>query len=264
MSKHDEFKALVNTLKAASPTITAEQRIGLLRQAVQQYALSVDEASKILDASGLIVGETVNYFEILELSSIEELQNRDEADITTQIDDAYSQRYNASLRAGGRVRTDGRTEEQWRVLLNQARDTLKDPERRSEHLANLQRDKDNADLGGDAPPIFKFPNGDEATRIPQLADLMAKNSEDATDALYRGYLEQSLGRAGEMHFASAARATAKEFPNDRELGCKAMVQILRGKWNFRKGLKASPRNDSVKRWGLRNRLKPEPRNNSHF
>ena len=237
MSKHDEFVTVVNTLKAASPTITTEQRLGLLRQAVQQYALSVDEASKILDASGLIVGEKASYFEILGVS-IEELQSQSEADIITHIDEAHHQRYEASLRAGARIRSDGRSEEQWRVILNQARDTLKDPEKRREHIVSLQRDKDNAALGGDAHPIFKFPNGDEATSIPQLAALMAKHSTEATDALYRGYLEQSLGRAGEMHFASAARATAREFPNDRELGCKAMVQILRGKMEFEKGIES--------------------------
>ena len=234
MSKRDEFVTVVNTLKAASPTITAQQRIGLLQQAVHQYGLPIDEASKILDASGLIVGETKNYFEILRLS--EELQDKSEADIATHVDAAYTQYYNASLRAGGRVRPDGLTEEQWRVLLNEARDTLKDPERRREHVLNLQREKDNGSLEGGPLPIFKFPNGDEATNIPQLADLMAKHSEDATDALYRGYLEQSLGRVGEMHFASAARATVKEFPNNRELGGKAMIQILQGKLEFQEGI----------------------------
>ena len=235
MSKHDEFVTVVNTLKAASPTISAEQRIGLLRQAVQQYDLSVDEASEILDVSGLIIGEKVNYFEILGLS-IEELQNESEAEIATHIDAAHKKRYDASLSAGGRVRPDGRTEDQWRVLLNQARDTLKDPESRQDHIGDLQREKDNGDSVGNVPPIFKFPNGDEATSIPQLAALMVKHSKEATDALYRGYLEQSLGRAGEMHFATAARATAKEFPNDQELGLKAIVQILRGKMVFQEGI----------------------------
>ena len=238
MSKHDEFVTVVNTLKAASPTISAEQRIGLLRQAVQQHGLPVDEASKILDASGLIIGEKVNYFQILGLS-IEALQNGSEADNVSQIDAAHQQHYNASLRAGGRVRPDGRTEDQWRVLLNHARDTLKDPQSRQEHITDLQRETDNGALDGNVLPIFKFPNGAEATSIPQLADLMAKNSKEATDALYRGYLEQSLGRAGEMHLATAARATAKEFPNDPELGLKAMVEILRGKMEFREGIETS-------------------------
>ena len=231
MSKHDEFVKVVNTLKKASPTISAQQRIGLLREAVQQHDLSVDEASKILDASGLIIGEKVNYFEILGLSM--------EADSVSQIDAAYDQHYKASLNAGARVRPDGRTEDQWRELLNAARATLKDPESRQAHITELQREKDNGTLEGNVLPIFKFPNGAEAISIPQLADLMEENSKEATDALYRGYLEQSLGRAGEMHFATAARATAKEFPNAPELGLKAMVEILRGKMAFQEGIETS-------------------------
>ena len=234
MSKHDEFMAAIHTLKAASPTITAEQRIGLLRQAVQEQGLSIDEASEILDASGLVIGEKVNYFEILGIS-IEALQNGKEADIATHVDAAHEQHYHDSLRAGARLRPDGRTEEQWRVLLNHARDTLKDPQKREAYISDLQRDQGGAPIGGSAPPIFKFPNGDEATSIPELADLMAKNTEDATDALYRGYLEQSLGRTGEMHFATAARAVANEFPNNRELGLKAITDILKGKMTFEKG-----------------------------
>lgn len=237
MSKHDEFISVVNTLKSASPTITAEQRIGLLRQAVQQHGLSVDEAAEILETSGLVIGENVNYFEILGLS-IEEIQDQSEADITARVETAHEQHYNVSLRAGGRVRSDGRTEEQWRILLNQARDALKDPQKREEHIVDLQRDTDDPFLNGSAPPIFKFSNGDEATSIPELADLMAKNAEDATHALYHGYLEQSLGRAGEMHFATAAGAVANEFPNNQELGLKAIVQILQGKMEFEKGIEA--------------------------
>ncbi len=235
MSKHNEFLIVINTFKAASQTISPEQRIGLLRQATQEYGLSIDEASKILDASGLIVGEKVNYFQILELSG-EKLQNQSEVDITENVETAYKKRYNASLRAGGRVRPDGRTEEQWRVLLNQARDTLKCPEKRNKHILNLQQEKDNASLDATTRLIFKFPNGAEATTIPQLAELMVKELEAATDALYHGYLEQSLGRAGEMHFATAARAVVSEFPNDRQLGFKAMLQILRGALAFQKGI----------------------------
>ncbi len=237
MPKHDEFRGVVSTLKSASSTISAEQRIGLLRQAVQQYDLSVDEASKIIEESGLVVGEKVNYFATLELS-IEELEGQSESDIAARVDDAHNQRYNASLQAGGRVRPDGRSEEQWRVLLNQARDTLKDPQKRQEHIANLQRDKDDVALNGEARLLFKFSDGVEATSIPQLADLMIKNAKEATDALYRGYLEQSLGRAGEMHFASAARAATEEFADNPELGLEAMVKVLQRKITFEHGIKA--------------------------
>ena len=234
MSKRDEFITVVNTFKAASQTINKEQRIGLLRQAVQQYGLSADDADKILEASGLIVGERKNYFQILGLS-VEELQDQSETDIAKHVDAAYNEHYQASLRAGARVRADGNTEDQWRDLLNEARDILKDTEKRHEHITALQQDKDDIPFTGDTLPIFKFSNGEEATSIPQLANLMAKHSQEATNGLYRGYLEQSLGRVGEMHFATAARTAVKDFHNNPELGLKAMVQVLRGKMAFQHG-----------------------------
>ena len=134
MSKHEEFITFINALKTISPTITDEQRIGLLRQARQQYDLTVDEATEILKASSLTVTEGVNYFEVLGLS-IPEIQSQNEADIVTRIETAHKKRYSASLRAGARVRPDGQTEEQWRYILNQARDTLKDVQKRREYIA---------------------------------------------------------------------------------------------------------------------------------
>ena len=65
MSKLDEFISVVNTLKSTFPTITSQQRVVLLRQAVQQYGITTEEASEILRASGLVVGESVNYFQVL-------------------------------------------------------------------------------------------------------------------------------------------------------------------------------------------------------
>ena len=77
MANRDAFIIVVNTLKALSQTITDEQRKALLQQAVQQHGLSIDEADQILKASGLVVGESINYFEVLGFS-IEELQNQSE------------------------------------------------------------------------------------------------------------------------------------------------------------------------------------------
>ena len=233
MSKRDEFITFANELKAASPTISTEQYRGLLRQGNNKYELSVDEAAEILKDLGLNVGKVDDYFSVLELS-IEELQDLKEDAIVTRVMDAYDKSYKASLNAGGRIRSDGRTEDQWRILLNQARDTLKDSEKREAYVANLQREMDTLVLDGNLP-IFKFSNGDEASNIPQLAKLMVKHSKDATDALYRGYLEQSLGRVGEMHFADAARSVVSEFPEDRELGLRVMVSILQEKIEFQEG-----------------------------
>ena len=137
MANRAEFITVVNTLKTLSQTITDEQRKGLLQRAVQEHGLSVDEASEILNASGLVVGARVNYFEVLEFS-IDEFENQSEGTITTLVDVAHNKFYTESLRAGGLPRPDGRTQEQWRTLLNQARDTLKDPQKRVEHIATLQ------------------------------------------------------------------------------------------------------------------------------
>ena len=153
MSRRDELITVITTFKTVSPTITDEQRIGLLRQAVQNYELSIEEASEVLSTLGLIVGEEVNYFEVLGFS-IEEIQNLDEDTIVNLVETAHKKSYSASLRAGARVRPDGRTEEQWRHILNQARDTLKDPQKREEYLTTLSSQKDlheNASL--DPEPI---------------------------------------------------------------------------------------------------------------
>ena len=240
MSKRDEFIAIVNTFKAASPAITDEQRKGLLRQAKQQYGLSFEEARHILKESGLVVGDVVNYFEVLGLS-VDELQNETESAIATRVDTAHKELYGASLRAGGLPRPDGKTQEQWRTLLNQARDILKDPQQRREHLTTLQLDGEEPDTPSreTTRPIFKFTNGDEATSIPQLAALMKKHPQEAAIALYRGYLEQSLGGAGEMHLAEAARTVASVYAKTPEFGLWAMVQILRGKVKFARGGEAS-------------------------
>lgn len=139
MSKRDDYIAFINEFKTISPTITEGQRKGLLRRAVQQHDISVDDADGILKASGIIIGEKIDYFDVLGFS-IETLQNQTETDIASQVDDAHNILYNESLNAGARVRPDGSTEEQWRALLNQARDILKDSQKRQAHISMLQTD----------------------------------------------------------------------------------------------------------------------------
>ena len=153
MGRRDEFITVINTFKTVSPTITDEQRIGLLRQAVQNYELSIEEASEVLNTLGLIVGEEVNYFEVLGFS-IEEIQNLDEDAVVSLVETAHKKSYSASLRAGARVRPDGRTEEQWRHILNQARDTLKDLQKREAYLATLTSQEDSYEnVSLDTEPI---------------------------------------------------------------------------------------------------------------
>ncbi len=137
MSKRDEFFAFINTLKDASPTITDEQRKGFLRLAVEKYGLTVDEATSIFNASGIIIGEIVDLFEIFGLTGIE-IKRYNQSEIVDRVESIHSKLYSESLKSGGRPRPDGRSEEQWRRLLNQARDTLTDPKKRHEYLATLQ------------------------------------------------------------------------------------------------------------------------------
>lgn len=162
MSKREEFIAFINTLKTVSPAITDEQRIGLLRQAGQQYGLTVDAATEILKASGLVVGEGINYFEVLGIS-IAEIQNQSETGITNLVETAHKTRYSASLRAGARLRPDGKTEEQWRMLLNEARDTLIDAKRRREHINALEHDDTDISVAENVDTIFKSADIPETT-----------------------------------------------------------------------------------------------------
>ena len=126
MSKRDEFVAFISSLKAVSRTITDEQRKGILRQATLEYEVHVDDAVEILQAAGLVVGQNDNYFEILDIS-IAELNNLSEDAITAHVNASHKKLYATSLAAGGLPRSDRRSQEQWRNILNAARDTLIDP-----------------------------------------------------------------------------------------------------------------------------------------
>ena len=177
MPKREEFIAAINILRAASQSITPEQRKGLIQQAVQEHELSIDEASEILNASGLVVGARVNYFEVLGLS-MEELEDQSDGTIATRVDVAHKKYYTASLRAGGLPRQDGRTQEQWRTLLNQARDTLKDPQKRRNYLTPLLFQEDLSKISSyDTPkPDDKNQNSIlKTSNVPQ-APLLSKPS----------------------------------------------------------------------------------------
>ena len=144
MSKRDEFITIIRAVRNASPTISNEQRKGFLRQAVQQHDLTVEEATDILDAAGLVIGEQIDYFEVLGLSAAE-FENQSESVIANRVEAAHKKLYSESLRAGGRPRADGRTEEQWRTILNQARDALIDPQKRHAHLEIYQHGEESVE-----------------------------------------------------------------------------------------------------------------------
>ena len=166
MPNRDAFIAIIDTFKAASPAITKEQRIGLLRQATQQYGLSFEDAEQLLKSSGLVVGDIVNYFEVLELS-VEELQNQTEAEIATRVDTAYHKLYRASLIAGARP-----GEAERRTLLNEARKILKDAEKRREHIATLQPERELTPMPDERIPRRENPSprGPKSYSVEQKLD----------------------------------------------------------------------------------------------
>ena len=83
----------------------------------------------------------VNYFDVLGLS-IQEIDGRDEATIAQSVDAAHKKRYARTVGSYANVpRKDGRTQAQWQVILNEARDTLKDPQKRRQHIADLPETK---------------------------------------------------------------------------------------------------------------------------
>lgn len=177
MSKRDEFITIIRTLRAASPTITDKQRIGLLQQATQNYGLSAQEATEILKDLNLVVGEEANYFDVLGFS-IEDIQSLNEDAIVNLVEAAHKKSYRASLSAGGRIRPDGKTEEQWRTLLNQARDTLIDAKRRREHINALEHDEVDISVEENVDTIFKSPDIPETT-IQELSHNGVTSDVDA-------------------------------------------------------------------------------------
>ena len=92
MSKRDEFITIIRAVRNASPTISNEQRKGFLRQAVQQHDLTVEEANDILDAAGLVIGEQIDYFEVLGLSAAE-FENQSESVIANRVEAAHKKLY---------------------------------------------------------------------------------------------------------------------------------------------------------------------------
>lgn len=83
----------------------------------------------------------LNYFETLGLS-VRKIEGQDEATIVNTVDAAHRKLYARTVGSYANVpRKDGRTQAQWQVILNDARDTLKDPQKRREHIAELPETK---------------------------------------------------------------------------------------------------------------------------
>ena len=183
----------------------------------------------------------MNYFDVLELS-VNDIQGKDEAAINRIVNTAHKKLYALTVGAYATVpRPDGKTQTQWQNILNDAKTILLDPQKRRDHIAQLnptlepQPHQQNQQSNR---PIIKFRNGDEATSIPQLATLMEKNAKEAADMLYRGRLEQALAGVGEVPLADAAEEIVKEFSSDRSIGLMAMVAVLHKTVKMSRGTEA--------------------------
>ena len=126
-SRRDAFIAVAYTLKSALGTLTVDQLKSLLQKAEQDYGLIQEEATQILNASGLVVNEIVNYFEVMGLE-IEDLQNMSESDIQTLVSNTHSRLYMKSIPSTHPLEDGGR------ALLDEAKSTLLDRQKRREHI----------------------------------------------------------------------------------------------------------------------------------
>ena len=91
----------------------------------------------------------MNYFETLGLS-VKAIEGQDEATVAKTVDAAHKKLYARTVGAYANVpRKDGRTQAQWQVILNEARDTLKDPQKRREHIAELPETRKAAKKAAD-------------------------------------------------------------------------------------------------------------------
>lgn len=196
MAKREEFIQVINTFKTVSATITDTQRRGLLQQAVQIYDLSIEEGIEILNSLGVVVGDEINYFDILGLS-LEEIQGMDDKSVSDIVNMAHDDLYKTSLNAGARIRSDGKTEDQWRMLLNQARDILNDIEKRNDYISNLLQvdseeytnqnteaiSKQTSEISSESTPNIRIDPGEieipsDMVLIPSGEFLMGSHSED--------------------------------------------------------------------------------------
>ena len=166
----------------------------------------------------------MNYFDVLELS-IDKIQGQDEATIQSDVTAAHKRLYALTVGAYANVpRPDGKTQAQWQVILNDARDTLLDPQKRQEHIAQIIPDPTPIPVP-DPDPI-KFSGGDEATSPKELAKLIDRHWEEAKTLLYSGFIGLWLDSIEEQKLAGTAKDITRRYGADQDIGLEELVQKL--------------------------------------
>ena len=170
----------------------------------------------------------MNYFEVLDIS-IEDLQGQDENTINRLVSTAHTKHYHKTIGAYANVpRTDGRTQAQWQVILNEAKATLIDPQKRRTYIAELTQKTEfpKAPSGGNVHAIFTFPNGDQASTPEQLAHLIDQNWEEAKTLFYSGFIPLWLKSTEQTQLARSATDITNQYSSKQDIGLEMLVQEL--------------------------------------
>ena len=143
-----------------------------------------------------------NYFEALKLS-IDEIQGQNEATIKTRIKAAHDREYAKTIGAYANVpRPDGLTQGQWQVVLNQARDTLINPQKRRDHIAALLPDPvpvpqpDPVPVPDPVPKSDPVPTGDGMLLQQSVQRVAISGFSVAAIALVTRLILQQFGISG--------------------------------------------------------------------
>lgn len=80
--------------------------------------------------------ESMNYFKVLDLSP-DKIQGKDESAIADLVNESHARLYKKALASRYTTRSDGMSIEDWMDILNKARDTLKNPQKRQAYLTSL-------------------------------------------------------------------------------------------------------------------------------
>ena len=130
-----------------------------------------------------------NYFEVLELS-IDDIQGKDETTIKDIANAAHTKLYTRTIGAFANVpRPDGLTQAQWQKVLNDAKETLLDPRKRREHIADLVPEPEATH----APETTEIPEP-ESTQAPETTEIPEPEATHAPETTWTAWIAIYTGQ----------------------------------------------------------------------